>query len=71
MKRPAIQPSPRKLASLHILTAIGLKPSDGYDYQLHELVLPGITLERVRRELSVIKSSLSEELAKDREHDAS
>ena len=71
MKRPTIQPNQRKLAALHTLSAIGLKPSDGYDYQLNELILPRVTLKQVRRELSVIKSSLSEELVKARERDAS
>jgi len=71
MKRPTIQPSQRKRTARHTLSGIGLKPSDGYDYQLDELILPGVTLERVRQELSVIKSSLSEELVKARERDAS
>jgi len=71
MKRPTIQRSQRKHAALHTLSTIGLKPSDGNDYQLTELILPGVTLEQVRRELSVIKSSLSKELVEARERDAS
>jgi hypothetical protein len=71
MKRRTIQLSQRKRAALHTFFGIGLKPSDGYDYQLDELILPRVTLDQVRRELSVIKSSLSEELVKARERDAS
>lgn len=71
MKRLTIQPSQRKRAALHTLSSIGLKPSDGYDYQLDELILPRVTLDQVRRELSVITSSLSEELVNARERDAS
>lgn len=71
MKRPSIQPSQRKLGALPALSAIGIKPSDGYDYRLDELILPGVTLNQVRRELSVIKSPLFEELVRARERDAS
>ncbi len=62
-----VQPSPRKLAALRQLLKLPLKLSDGYDYQLHEAILPGVTLAQVREELQVIQEPLSLSIVEERE----
>jgi len=63
-----VQPSPRKLAALRQLSQLPLKLSDGYEYQLHEALLPGVTLAQVREELKVIPEPLAETVVEEREH---
>ncbi|MFQ5658412.1 MAG: hypothetical protein ACE5G5_12790 [Candidatus Methylomirabilales bacterium] len=63
-----VQPSPRKLGALPHLLKLSLKLSDGYDYQLYEVILPGVTLKKVREELAVIQEPLSSTVVEEREH---
>ncbi len=61
-----IQLSSRKLGSLKKLSIPGIKLSDGYDYILSEYAEPDTTLDEVRKRLSVIKTTLSDEIIKER-----
>ncbi len=58
--------SPRKLNGLNELAKLNLKLSSGYEYGLHEKIIPGTTLRKVRKELSSIKGSMSEFIIKER-----
>lgn len=62
----AVYPSSRKLLALKELSRLGLKLSDGYDYVLWEYVSPETTLDDVKKRLSSIKTSLSEEIIEER-----
>ncbi len=62
----SVQISPKKLDALNQLSIPGIKLSDGYDYILLEYALPESTLDNARKRLSSIKTSLSEEIIKDR-----
>ena len=64
----SVRPSDRKLRSLRSLTALGVKVSDGYDYGLHEDLLEA-DLKKTRKALSAIKTSLSEEVVRDRDNE--
>ncbi len=55
---PVIAPSPRKLKSLAKLQSLPAKFSDGRDYNLLQHIIPGVTLEQVRQDLSSIRGSL-------------
>ena len=63
---PTIQLSPRKLAALKELSRLGVKLSDGYDYSLLEYASSETTLLQVRKRLSSIKGSLSNEIVEER-----
>lgn len=60
------QVSSKKLEALKSLSSLGLKLSDGYDYSLWEYVSPETTLEDVRKRLSSIKTSLSDDIVEER-----
>ncbi|OGL41890.1 MAG: hypothetical protein A2042_06980 [Candidatus Schekmanbacteria bacterium GWA2_38_11] len=62
-----VQPSPRKLSALSKISNLGLKLSDGFDYQLHENIIAGVSLKQLRKDLAVIRESLSNEISKERE----
>lgn len=58
--------SSKKLEAIKELSSLGLKLSDGYDYVLLEYTSPETTLDDVRKRLSSIKTSLSEEIIEER-----
>ncbi len=62
----AVGLSPMKLEAIKGLSKLGLKLSDGYDYVLWEYASPETTLDDVRKRLSSIKTSLSEEIIEER-----
>ncbi len=61
-----IQLSSKKIEALKKLSRLGLKLSDGYDYALLDYVSPKTTLNDVRKRLSSIKTSISEEIIEER-----
>jgi len=61
-----VLPSERKLRSLRALSALGVKVSDGYDYGLHEALVE-TDIMKTRKALSAIKTSMSDEVVKDRD----
>ena len=61
-----VQLSSKKLEALKELSLLGVKLSDGYDYVLWEYASPETTLDDVRKRLSSIKSSLSQEIIEER-----
>lgn len=63
----AVQPSIHKLKALKELSRLGLKLSDGYDYNLYEYIQPESSLENTRQRLSSIKESLSQEMVEERQ----
>lgn len=58
--------SRQKREALKLLSATGVKISDGRDYMLDEYLVPGTTLEDVRKRLSKIKGSVSQEVVEAR-----
>ncbi len=58
--------SSKKLEAIKEISKLGLKLSDGYDYVLWEYVSPETTLDDVKKRLSSIKASLSEEIIEER-----
>jgi len=58
--------SSKKLEALKELSKLGIKLSDGYDYVLWEYASTQTNLDDVRKRLSSIKTSLSEEIVQDR-----
>lgn len=65
-KEPIIRLSPKKLEALDELSIPGIKLSDGYDYVLREYASPETTLDDVHRRLSSIKTSLADDIVKER-----
>lgn len=65
-KDPVVRLSARKIAALDELSIPGIKLSDGYDYVLREYASPKTTLDDVRRRLASIKTSLTEDIIKER-----
>ena len=63
----AVQPSLHKLEALRELSKLGLKLSDGYDYNLYEYVIPESSLEETRQRLSSIKEPLSHAIVEERQ----
>jgi len=61
-----IQTSSKKSEALKELSKVGLKLSDGSNYILKDYASPKTTLADVRKRLSSIKTSLSEEIIKER-----
>lgn len=57
---PVIAPSQRKLKGLARLQSLPAKFSDGTDYNLLHRIIPGVTLEQVRQDLSSIRGSLAD-----------
>lgn len=60
-------PSERKLRGLAKLQGLPVKLSDGSDYNLHEYIIPGVTLEQVRRGLSGISGTLADAVLAERD----
>jgi hypothetical protein len=58
--------SPMKIEAIKGLSQLGLKLSDGYDYVLWEYVSSETTLDDVKKRLSSIKTSLSEDIIEER-----
>lgn len=63
---PTVQPSIHKLQTLKELSHLGVKLSDGYDYNLYDHVLPESSLDETRQRLSSIKDSLSQSVVEER-----
>ncbi len=63
---PQIGPSERKLRGLVKLRSLPAKLSDGVDYNLEQHLIAGVTLERVRQELSGIAGSLADAVVAER-----
>ena len=61
-----IQTSSKKDEALKGLSKLGIRLSDGSDYILKDYASPKTTLADVRKRLSSIKTSLSEEIIKER-----
>ena len=61
-----VQTSSKKREALKELSKVGLKLSDGSNYILKDYASPKTTLADVRKRLSSIKTSLSEEIIKER-----
>lgn len=55
---PVIAPSQRKLKGLARLQGLPARFSDGTDYNLLHHIIPGVTLDQVRQDLSSIRGSL-------------
>ncbi len=49
-----------------MLSIPGIKLSDGYDYVLREYASPDTTLEDARKRLASIKTSLADDIVKER-----
>jgi len=64
--RPAVAPSERKLKGLAKLEGLAAKVSDGQDYNLHNQIIAGVTLEHVRQALSGIRASLADAVIDER-----
>lgn len=62
----AVQLSSKKLEALKELSKLGLKLSDGYDYDLWQYPSTATSLEDVRKRLSAIRTSLSKEIVEER-----
>lgn len=65
-KESVVRLSSKKLEALNVLSIPGIKLSDGYDYVLREYALPETTLADARRRLSSIKTSLADDIVKER-----
>jgi hypothetical protein len=65
-KESVIPLSPKKLEALNVLSIPGIKLSDGYDYLLREYASPETTLDDARKRLSSIKTSLADDIVKER-----
>jgi hypothetical protein len=63
---PAVAPSQRKLKALAKLQSLAVKFSDGNDYNLQHHIIPGVTLDQVRRDLSGIRGSLADAVSDER-----
>ena len=63
---PGIAPSQRKLKGLAKLQGLAAKLSDGADYHLHQHLIAGVTLDRVRQDLSGIRGSLADAVIDER-----
>ncbi len=61
-----IQTSSKKREALKELSKLGIKLSDGSHYTLRDYASPKTTLADLRKRLSSIKTSLSEEIIKER-----
>lgn len=59
-------PSKRKLAARRRLRDLAAKLSDGSDCHVQQYIIPGVTLGRVREELSQIQGSLAEAVVDER-----
>ncbi len=64
--RPMIAPSQRKLKGLARLQSLPAKFSDGTDYNLLNRIIPGVTLDQVRQDLSRIRGSLADTVINER-----
>ncbi len=63
---PGIAPSQRKLKGLAKLQGLAAKFSDGAGYHLHEHLIAGVTLDRVRQDLSRIRGLLADAVIDER-----
>ena len=63
---PGISPSQRKLNALVKLRGLAAKLSDGADYHLQDHLIAGVTLDRVRQDLSGIRGSLADAVIDER-----
>ena len=64
---PTVQPSVHKLQALKELSHLGVKLSDGYDYNLYDHVLPESSLDETRQRLSSIKGTFSQAVVEERQ----
>ncbi|MDO8446838.1 MAG: hypothetical protein Q7T53_12210 [Deltaproteobacteria bacterium] len=64
---PLVQPSIHKLQTLKELSRLGVKLSDGYDYDLYDHVLSESSLNETRQRLSSIKEPLSQAIVEERQ----
>lgn len=62
-------PSPRKLKALKELSMLNFKVSSGYEYGLHERIIPGTSLKEVQKILSKIKEPMSDFICRERDLD--
>jgi hypothetical protein len=65
-REPEIAPSQRKLEALARLQSLPVKFSDGTDYNFQHHIIPGVTLDHVRRALSGIRGSLADVVVDER-----
>ncbi len=65
-RTPGIAPSQRKLKALAKLQGLAAKLSDGADYHLHEHLIAGVTLDRVRQDLSGLRGLLADTVIDER-----
>jgi hypothetical protein len=63
---PEVSPSQRKLKALRKLQGLAGKLSDGTDYKLQRYIIPGVTLDQVRQDLSGIQGSLADAIIDER-----
>jgi hypothetical protein len=63
---PDIAPSQRKRNGLAKLQSLAAKLSDGADYHLHEHLIAGVTLDRVRQDLSGVRGLLADAVISER-----
>ena len=63
---PGVAPSRRKLEARAKLQGLAAKLSDGADYHLHEHLMEGVTLARVRQDLSGIRGRLADAVIDER-----
>lgn len=63
-----IKPSARKTAARGQLERLGLRMSDGQDYQLEEALLPGITSVQAREALKAVTGSMAQTIVDERRH---
>jgi hypothetical protein len=61
-----IAPSQRKLKSIPKLQNLAAKLSDGTEYNLQRYIIPGVTLDRVREDLSPMQGSLADAIVDER-----
>jgi len=62
----SIKPSARKAAMRGQLEQLGLKVSDGHDYQLEDTLVPGVTSVEAREALKAVSGSMAEAIVDER-----
>jgi hypothetical protein len=64
--KPQPEPSQRKLKGLARLQGLPVKVSQGEGYELHHHLIAGVTLDRVRQDLSAIQGLLADAVIEER-----
>jgi hypothetical protein len=62
----SIKPSARKAAVRGQLEQLGLKVSDGHDYQLEDALMPGVTSVQAREALKAVSGSIAQTIVDER-----